>query len=202
MTPADLASRRWFRSKQRSIAAVTEVDRAPVGPGALVVLEVTFDDDGGSERYLVPLIDGRDPEDGEGLWTALAEAVGHEGRIGSFVARRAAGFASAPGGERSLAVQQSNTSVVLGERLILKLYRLLERGENPDVEVTAFLARVGFSDTPALAGSVTYEADGSRSSAAMVQAYLAGAGDAWPRCSRRSQRMRSEASGWRSGSGT
>ena len=179
MTPADLASRRWFRSKQRSIATVAEVDRAPVGPGALVVLEVTFDDDRGSERYLVPLIDGREPEDGEGLWTALAQAVGREGRIGRFVARRAAGFASASVGERSLAVQQSNTSVVLGERLILKLYRLLERGENPDVEVSAFLARVGFSDTPALAGSVTYEADGSRASAAMVQAYLAGAGDAW-----------------------
>ena len=42
MTPADLASRRWFRSKQRSIAAVTEVDRAPIGPGALVVLEATL----------------------------------------------------------------------------------------------------------------------------------------------------------------
>jgi maltokinase len=179
MTPADLASRRWFRSKQRSIAAVTEVDRAPVGPGALVVLEVTFDDDGGSERYLVPLLNGREPGDGEGLWTALAEAVGQEGRTGRFVARRAAGFAPAPAGERSLAVQQSNTSVVLGERLILKLYRLLERGENPDVEVSAFLARVGFSDTPALAGSVTYEADGSRASAAMLQVYLAGAADAW-----------------------
>ena len=68
---------------------------------------------------------------------------------------------------------------MLGERLILKLYRLLESGENPDVEVSAFLAGVGFVDTPDLAGSVTYEADGSRSSAAMLQAYLPAAGDAW-----------------------
>ena len=179
MKPADLASQRWFRSKQRPIVAVTEVDRAPVGPGALVVLEATFDDDGGSERYLVPQVDGREPEDGDGLWTALAEAVGSGVRIGHFVMRRAAGFAPVQEGERRLTVEQSNTSVVLGERLIMKLYRLLEREENPDVEVSAFLARVEFPDIPALAGSLTYEADGSRASAAMLQDYLAGAGDAW-----------------------
>jgi maltokinase len=179
MTPADLASRRWFRSKQRSIAAVTEVDRASLGPGALVVLEATFDDDEGSERYLVPLVDRHDPADGEGLWIALADAIGREERIGQFVTRREAGFAPVAVAERRLAVEQSNTSVVLGETLILKLYRLLELGENPDVEVSAFLAGVGFVDTPELAGSVTYEADGSRSSAAMLQAYLPAAGDAW-----------------------
>jgi maltokinase len=179
MTPADLASQRWFRSKQRSIVAVTEVDRSPIGPGALVVLEATFDDDVGSERYLVPLVDGREPADGEGLWIALADAIGREAGIGRFVTRRAAGFEPDLVGERRLAVEQSNTSVVLGERLILKLYRLLEPGENPDVEISAFLARVGFADTPALAGSVVYESGGARASAAMLQAYLPGADDAW-----------------------
>jgi maltokinase len=179
MTPADLASQRWFRSKQRSIVAVTEVDRSPIGPGALVVLEATFDDEVGSERYLVPLVDGREPADGEGLWTALADAIGREARIGHFVTDRATGFEPDLVGERRLAVEQSNTSVVLGERLILKLYRLLEPGENPDVELSAFLARAGFADTPALAGSVVYEAGGTRASAAMLQAYLPGADDAW-----------------------
>jgi len=179
MTPADLASRRWFRSKQRSIVAVTEVDRAPIGPGALVVLEVTFDDDVGAERYLVPLVDAREAADGDGLWSAMAEAIGREAPIGRFMTRREAGFEPGPLDERRLAVEQSNTSVVLGERLIVKLYRLLEPGENPDVEISAFLARVGFPDTPGLAGSVTYEADGSRASAAILQAYVAGAEDAF-----------------------
>ena len=92
---------------------------------------------------------------------------------------------------------------MLGERLILKLYRLLEPGDNPDVEVGAFLADVGFADTPALAGSVTYEADGSRASAAMLQAYR-------PRRRRRMGRdavgaglgSASEASRWPSASAT
>jgi predicted trehalose synthase len=176
--PADLASRRWFRSKQRTIAEITVVEQAPIGPGMLAVLEVRFAD-GGSERYLAPSVDGREPVDGEGLWSALAEAIGQEGRIGPFVFRRADGFEPGPLNERRLTVEQSNTSVVLGERLILKLYRLLEPGDNPDLEVSAFLADAGFADTPALAGSITYEADDVHASAAMLQAYVPSTGDGW-----------------------
>jgi len=179
MIPADLASRRWFRSKQRTIAEISVVDQTPIGPGMLVVLEVGFADGGPPERYLAPVIDGRDPIDGEGLWAALAEAIGREERIGPFAARRAAGFQPGPLDERSLTGEQSNSSVVLGERLILKLYRLLEPGDNPDLEVSAFLADAGFADTPALAGSLTYETDAVGSAAAMLQAFIPAADDAW-----------------------
>ena len=178
MIPADLASRRWFRSKQRTIADISVVDQSPIGPGMLVVLEVGFVDGGPPERYLAPAVDGRDPIDGEGLWSALAEAMGRDERIGAFTARRAAGFEPGPLDERRMTVEQSNTSVVLGERLILKLYRLLEPGDNPDLEISAFLTDAGFADTPALAGSLTYEADGD-AAAAMLQAFIPGAGDAW-----------------------
>ncbi len=46
---------------------------------------------------------------------------------------------------RSLNVEQSNTSVVYDERLIMKLFRRLAEGPNPDVEITEGLARVGFT---------------------------------------------------------
>ena len=46
---------------------------------------------------------------------------------------------------RSLNVEQSNTSVVYDERLIMKVFRRLAEGPNPDVEVTEGLARVGFT---------------------------------------------------------
>ena len=46
---------------------------------------------------------------------------------------------------RSLNVEMSNTSVVFDERIIMKLFRRLADGPNPDVEVTEGLARVGFS---------------------------------------------------------
>ncbi len=82
--------------------------------------------------------------------------------------------------ERRLTVEQSNTSVVLGDRLILKLYRLLEAGDNPDLEVSAFLTRAGFADTPPVAGGLTYHPDaGEHSAAAMLQAFVPSRGDAW-----------------------
>ena len=178
VTPADLASRRWFRSKQRTIADIREVDRVPIGPGSLVVLEVRFVD-GGTERYVAPMVEGREPIDGEGFWIALADAMGREEPVGPIVATRATGFQAGLMDERRLTVEQSNTSVVLGERLILKLYRLLEAGDNPDLEVSAFLTDAGFADTPALAGSLIYAADDDRASVAMLQAFIPGAGDAW-----------------------
>jgi maltokinase len=47
---------------------------------------------------------------------------------------------------RYLTVEQSNTSVVFDERLIMKLFRRLHDGPNPDAEVTRELARVGFDN--------------------------------------------------------
>jgi maltose alpha-D-glucosyltransferase/alpha-amylase len=189
-----IGRQRWFRAKQRPIATVAEVDRAslPGVAGELRVLEIGYADGGASDRYLLPTTGDREPDDGQGAWTALVRAMGEEailpGRAGRFDAARTDAFdelVSAPSAlaslsERRLAVEQSNTSVVLGDRLILKLYRLLEPGDNPDVEVSAFLTDAGFADTPAVAGTLTYEApDGERAAAAMLQAFVLSHGDAW-----------------------
>ncbi|HEX5580510.1 MAG TPA: hypothetical protein VFX39_02965, partial [Gemmatimonadaceae bacterium] len=63
----------------------------------------------------------------------------------------------------------------------LKLYRKLEAGENPDVEITRFLTtRTHFRNTPALLGTVTFEeAGGGATVAGMLQALVPGARDAW-----------------------
>jgi len=179
-----LLAQRWFRSKQRPIAAVTEHDRAPLGDAALVVLEVAYADGGAPDHYLVPTVDGREPRDGEGAWAAIATAIAQgavlEGTRGRFVGRpRPTLDLPAEPTERRLGVEQTNTSAVIGDRLILKLYRLLEAGENPDVEVSAFLADAGFADTPALAGSLTYETDDDHAAAAMLQEFVPSHGDAW-----------------------
>jgi trehalose synthase-fused probable maltokinase len=184
-----LSSQRWFRSKQRRIEGITEVDRAPLGErAALAVIEVAYGDDGQRERYLVPLVSDHEPVDGEGAWAALAAvmATGREllGKRGRFVAKPLHAThddeMGGPPTERRLRVEQSNTSVVIGERLMLKLYRLLEPGDNPDVEVGAFLTQVGFTQTPAVVGALTYiDADGTNSAAAMLQEFVPALGDAW-----------------------
>ena len=189
-----LGTQRWFRAKQRPIAAVHEVDRAPIRDrAALVVAEVEYVDGGQADRYLLVEVDGGEPADGDGAWRSLVRAMAEADELSA--ARGA--FACAPTRalegllpasaesaatltERRLRVEQSNTSVVLGDRLILKLFRLLEPGDNPDLEISAFLADAGFTDTPALAGSITYHPDGApRAAAAMLQAYVPSRGDAW-----------------------
>ncbi len=57
------------------------------------------------------------------------------------------------GALRAIGVGHSNSSVVYGEQLVLKTYRLLSAGDNPEVELLQFLSRHGFANTPALLGS-------------------------------------------------
>jgi trehalose synthase-fused probable maltokinase len=191
LSPDWMASRRWFRSKQRPIAAVAEIDRAPL-PGAdaaLAVLEVAYADGGEPDRYLLPLAGDREPADGEGAWRAIVRAMAAratlEGRIGRFTASSTTALEGLLDGpidrltERRLGVEQSNTSVRLGDRLILKLYRLLEVGENPDLEVSAFLTDAGFTETPAVAGALVHESDVGTAAAAMLQSFVPSSGDAW-----------------------
>jgi trehalose synthase-fused probable maltokinase len=60
------------------------------------------------------------------------------------------------------------------------VYRLLEAGENPDLEISAFLTEAGFADTPPVAGGLAYQPDGGEpAAAAMLQAFVPSTGDAW-----------------------
>jgi maltose alpha-D-glucosyltransferase/alpha-amylase len=189
-----LAAQRWFRSKGRPVAAVAEADRAPIGErAALRILEVAYVDGGAPDRYLALSVGDREPVDGEGAWAELVRLVADDaevrGATGRFVAAPTAALAEllpsahevAPAlEERRLRVEQSNTSVVLGDRLILKLFRLLEAGLNPDLEVGTFLTEVGFADTPPMAGGMTWHSDaGELAAAAMLQALVPTRGDAW-----------------------
>jgi maltokinase len=76
---------------------------------------------------------------------------------------------------RPLAAEQSNTSLVYDDRLILKLFRRLSRGPNPDVEITEALARTGFSHIAL--PMVRWQRDGH--DLAFGQQYLAGGTDGW-----------------------
>jgi maltose alpha-D-glucosyltransferase/alpha-amylase len=77
-------------------------------------------------------------------------------------------------------VEQSNTSVILGDQAILKLFRKLEQGAHPDVELTRFLTiDAEFPHTPSLLGVVRFEDDRQVTVAGMLQEYLPKSADAW-----------------------
>jgi maltose alpha-D-glucosyltransferase/alpha-amylase len=81
-----------------------------------------------------------------------------------------------------LKTEQSNTALLFGDRFFMKLFRRLEAGINPDLEISRFLnEETSFRGTPQLAGSIQYEpaAGGEPSTIAVLQAYAANSGDAW-----------------------
>ena len=77
------------------------------------------------------------------------------------------------------AVDQSNTSVIFGRQLIMKMFRRLEPGVNPDVEIGSFLTSRGFSCIPPLLGTLSYEQRGTTTSIVMLQRFVPNQGNAW-----------------------
>jgi len=77
--------------------------------------------------------------------------------------------------------EQSNSSIVYAKRLMLKLFRRLEEGLNPDLEIGSFLTeKTGFRNVPQLAGHLEYVSnDGKRSTLGILQGYVPNYGDAW-----------------------
>jgi maltose alpha-D-glucosyltransferase/alpha-amylase len=85
------------------------------------------------------------------------------------------------GEPRPLTVEQSNVSIAYGDQAILKLYRRLRVGEQPDVEVARFLTEIaGFANTPAFLGSIEYRpSDEASTTLAAAFAFVSNQGDAW-----------------------
>ena len=77
--------------------------------------------------------------------------------------------------------EQSNSAVLYGDRFLLKLFRRLEEGVNPDLEIGAFLTdRVAFSHIPPVAGSIEYRVDRAQpATIAILQGFVANQGNAW-----------------------
>jgi maltose alpha-D-glucosyltransferase / alpha-amylase len=77
-------------------------------------------------------------------------------------------------------LEQSNSSVVYGDQLFLKLFRKLESGVNPDLEMGRFLTERSFGHVPPVAGVLEYvRKKGPPMTAAMLQHFVPGESDAW-----------------------
>ena len=83
------------------------------------------------------------------------------------------------GAGRVLGVEQSNTSVSWGERSILKLFRRVLPGLNPDLEVHRALRSVDSNEVAALQGAVEGTFDGEPFTLAMLQDFAANSADGW-----------------------
>lgn len=80
---------------------------------------------------------------------------------------------------RVLGAEQSNTSVVLGEVLLLKLFRRISPGVNPDIELHRALAETGCPNVASLQGWIDTEFDGESTMLGMVQDFVPDAAEGW-----------------------
>lgn len=80
---------------------------------------------------------------------------------------------------RVLGVEQSNTSVVYGEELLIKFFRQLEPGTNPDIELLSALTSAGCPHIAPLAGCMETDLDGEATALAMASQFVANSADGW-----------------------
>ncbi|MGH2347955.1 MAG: putative maltokinase, partial [bacterium] len=117
---------------------------------------------------------------------ALLEAFGTRRRLkglhGEIVTSTTRAFrrlTATPAGPPALIrSEQSNTSVVFGDRLILKVFRRLEPGVNPEVDMGRFLTDHRYAYVPATAGVMEYRGGGT-ATLAILQEFVPNQGDAW-----------------------
>ncbi len=124
-----------------------------------------------------------------GFCTALLEGVAKQrrwkGGAGEIAAQSTRRFGAARGAEQPppslMRGEQSNSTVIFGDRFALKLFRRPAAGVNPDLEIGRFLTeRTDFSHTPRLLGHLEYRvAKRPPVTLAVVHEWVPNEGDAW-----------------------
>ena len=186
----EVSAARWFAGGGRTAAAVRLVDALEI-PGSeggwLVLVDMTHADRG-IERYLLPTRIGSggtldEALPGDLLWPALARAITSGARLigalGSFTATTGRLDVEPSEGGRALTDDQSNTSVVLGERLVVKCYRRPQGGTHPEPELLAGLAQVGSKWVPAFGGSLVHHGPDGDETLACVYGFVPGEPVGW-----------------------
>jgi len=200
LSPDAIVASRWSGLGGRRVGALELRDAFPLGEGVLAILEIGLADDPRPVLLTLPLADGAP---WAGLHALVTDGVSIDGVLGGRLIGRPGGGSPGvrtpggdspgvrtPGGDsprggsvsmaRLASGDQSHTSVVLDERVILKLYRRLTSGPNPEAEMLGALASLPDIPTPAWLGSVELELPGKpATTVAIEQAFVASAGDAF-----------------------
>jgi maltokinase len=137
----------WREGDPGLLWAIVEVTQAGAPPGryqilvgtrAAAVLPHIF---AGKEQWVIGTLPG--PDGGQVVYGALIDP-----ELAVTLVDRVAPSLGGVRGVRALAVEQTNTSIVADEQWICKLFRRLQVGDNPDVDVALKLWAHGFTETP------------------------------------------------------
>jgi len=186
--PELLKSRRWFGAKSRTISEVEILDGAelPGSEALLNILSVRYTE-GPADTYFAPMIGISDAVSDPVTCLALLALIENETRLptarGYIQGRRSSGYvkSDAPPMPRLVKAEQSNSSIIFGDLLIMKLFRRQQPGENPDCEISRYLTeKTEFRRIPPFAGSIDYyDGHGEPHTLAMLQGLVRNEGDGW-----------------------
>lgn len=119
------------------------------------------------------------------LLASMGQEDRHKGSTGTLVGSATAQFADAAVRLDSSLIsvmkgEQSNTSVKFGDRVIMKLYRRIEPGMNPELEIGRALTSRSFRNSPELVGALEYAREHEEPmTMALAQRFIANQGNAW-----------------------
>ncbi|MDQ3784238.1 MAG: phosphotransferase [Actinomycetota bacterium] len=196
-----LPEQRWYSGRERKLSSIEMLDHAVIEDGGAplvtAVVQAEFED-GGQDRYNLLLVlheDGsiRDAFDEverlRALGLAMAQHMTLRGRNGVFSfagpgldPAAALGYKSI----RAVESEQSNSSVILDDEIIVKAFRRPGNGPNPDLQLNRWLTSEGFEHVPAQVGEMAYRPGASDSDTdtdatidlAIAQQWIDGA-DGW-----------------------
>jgi maltokinase len=202
-----LLGRRWFASKARDVAHVHVLDAVVLHEGdpGLVVACVEARFQAGTHELYQLLLGLRPTEAG---WTqdVVAEVDGTtiydapaDPQVGTVLARLLREEAALQGANarvefhwldgvpppatepdvRAMDAEQSNSSLVFDRALVLKAFRRLEAGVNPELEMLRFLSARGFANVAELGGWYEYSGELMDATFGVVQRFVEGGRDGW-----------------------
>jgi maltose alpha-D-glucosyltransferase / alpha-amylase len=79
-----------------------------------------------------------------------------------------------------LSAEQSNSSLIVDDAVMLKIFRRIAPGQHPEAEMSRYLTSHGFANSPLMLGEVVrLDKEGERFSLAVAQSFVRNQGDAW-----------------------
>jgi maltokinase len=181
---------RWYGAKSRAVAhseVLESVDLRTTQPRFTIELVELRYETGAHDIYQLvhgeEEIDGLDdPAAARELVHAMRSGLALQGREGTVEFRPVEGFAGL-GRElqeaRLVGAEQSNTSLVFDDELILKVFRRLEPGINPELEMLRYLTEHGFEHIAALGGWYAYSGGPLSATLGILQEFVTDGEDGW-----------------------
>ena len=166
-----VTGQRWFASKSREVASVNVLASVELSQSPKLDLELVETRFQAGTHELYQLLPGDN-----GALTVLAGMLGAETSVDGVSFH---GGLEPTGDIRPMGAEQSNSSIVFGEQQVLKVFRRIEPGVNPELEMLRFLSTRGFENIATLTGWYDYSGELMQATLGIMQEFIGEARDGW-----------------------